>query len=135
MVTKMRYIIIVGCGKTGKELAFEFSKDNNVVVVDRNSKALDILGEDFNGKKIVGDALDIKVLEEAGIKEADSLILVTGNDNLNIVISKVAKKMYAVKKIALQVYETSKKKIFSEEGLIIINKTYILVEVFKKCLL
>ena len=131
----MKYIIIVGCGKTGKELALEFSKDHNVVVVDMNAKALDALGEDFNGKKIVGDVLDIKVLEAAGIKEADSLILVTGNDNLNIVISKVAKKMYKVKKIALQVYETSKKKIFSEEGLIIVNKTYILVEVFRKCLL
>lgn len=131
----MKYIIIVGCGKTGKELALEFSKGHNVVVIDKNRHALDSLGEDFNGKTIVGDALDIKVLESAGIKEADILVLVTGNDNLNIVISKVTKKMYKVKRIALQVYETSKKKIFSEEGLIIVNKTYILVEVFKKCLL
>jgi len=131
----MKYIIIVGCGKTGKELALEFSKENNVVVIDRNYRTLVSLGEDFNGKKIVGDALDIKVLEEAGIKEADVLILVTGNDNLNLVISKVAKKMYKVKKIALQVYEASKKRVFSEEGLIIVDKTHILVEVFKKCLL
>jgi trk system potassium uptake protein TrkA len=131
----MKYIVIVGCGKTGKELAIEFSKGHNVVVIDKNSRALSFLGEDFNGKTVVGDALDIKTLENAGIKEADILILVTGNDNLNIVISKVVKKMYKVKKIALQVYETSKKQIFSEEGLIIVNKTYILVEVFRKCLL
>ena len=85
---------------------------------------------------MLGDALDLKVLEDAGIKEVDILVLATGNDNVNIVISKVAKKLYRnIKKIALQVYDTSKKKIFSEEGLIIVNKTYILVEVFKKCLL
>lgn len=131
----MKYIIIAGCGKTGKELALEFAKDHNVVVVDRNPYALELLGEDFNGRKVVGDILDLKTLETAGIKEADILLLVTGNDNLNIVISKVAKKMYQVEKVALQVYETTKKKIFSEEGLIIVNKTYILVEVFKKCLL
>ncbi len=131
----MKYIIIVGCGKTGRELAVAFSLQDNVVIVDINQHALNSLGEDFNGKKILGNALDVDVLEKAGIKEADILVLLTGNDNLNIVISKVAKKRYNVKKIALQVYDTSKKKIFSEQGLIIVNKTYILVEVFKKCLL
>ena len=132
----MKYIIIVGCGKTGRELAAEFSNDHNVVVIDKFRSALDSLGDDFNGRKILGDALDIKTLEDAGIKEADILILSTGSDNVNIVVSKVAKKLYNnIKKIALQVYDTDKKKIFSQEGLIIVNKTYILVEVFKKCLL
>ncbi|MFH1768989.1 MAG: NAD-binding protein [Candidatus Omnitrophota bacterium] len=131
----MKYIIIVGCGRTGRELALEFSREHNVVIVDKDSRALEALGEDFNGKKVLGDVLDITVLEQAGIAEADSLILVTGDDNLNIVISKVAKKRYKVNKTALQVYDTNKKKIFAEEGLIIVNKTHILVEVFKKCLL
>ena len=132
----MKYIIIVGCGKTGKELAIEFSKEHNVIVIDKFKSALESLGDDFNGRKILGDALNIKTLENAGIKEADILILSTGNDNVNIVISKVAKKLYSsIEKIALQVYDTDKKKIFSQEGLIIVNKTYILVEVFKKCLL
>ena len=132
----MKYIIIVGCGKTGKELAIEFSKEHNVIVIDKFKSALESLGDDFNGRGILGDALNIKTLENAGIKEADILILSTGNDNVNIVISKVAKKLYSnIEKIALQVYDTDKKKIFSQEGLIIVNKTYILVEVFKKCLL
>jgi trk system potassium uptake protein TrkA len=131
----MKYIIIVGCGKTGKNLASDLSQSHNVVVIDRNRKALDSLGEDFNGRKILGDALNVEVLESAGVKEADMLILVTGNDNLNLVIGKVAQRMYKVKRIALQVYEARKKRIFSEEGLIIVNRTYLLVEVFKKCIL
>ncbi|RKY37126.1 MAG: TrkA family potassium uptake protein [Candidatus Omnitrophota bacterium] len=131
----MKYIVIVGCGKTGRNLALEFATSHNVVVIDRSKTALDSLGEDFNGKKVLGDALDIQVLESAGIKEADALLIVTGNDNLNIVIGKVAKKMYKVKKVALQVYELTKKKIFSEEGLIIVDRTYLLAEVFKKCIL
>ncbi len=131
----MKYIVIVGCGKTGRNLALEFATSHNVVVIDRSKTALDSLGEDFNGKKVLGDALDIQVLESAGIKEADALLIVTGNDNLNIVIGKVARKMYRVKKVVLQVYELTKKRIFSEEGLIIVNRTYLLVEVFKKCIL
>ena len=46
----MKYILIVGCGKAGKELALEFARTDNVVMVDKDLKALDTLGDDFNGK-------------------------------------------------------------------------------------
>jgi len=84
----------------------------------------------------MGDVLDIETLEKAGIKEADAVVLVTGNDNLNLVVGKFIKRKYnKLKKIVLQVYELNKKKALSEEGLIIVNRTYLLVEVFKKCIL
>lgn len=131
----MRYIIIIGCGKTGKSLAQELATSHNVVVVDKSRRALDTLGEDFNGKKVVGDALDLDILEEAGIKEADALVLVTGKDNLNLVVGKIAKERYKVKKVALQIYEVNKKRLFPHEDLIIVNRTHLLVDVFKKCIL
>ncbi|MCF7916897.1 MAG: NAD-binding protein [Candidatus Omnitrophica bacterium] len=130
----MKYIIIVGCSRTGRVLAEELSATENVVVIDKNLKNLDFLREDFNGKKIWADALDVSTLEKAGIKEADALFLLTGNDNLNLVVGKVAKRKYQIKKVILQVNDTMKKKIFGEEGLTIINKTYLLGEVLKKCI-
>jgi trk system potassium uptake protein TrkA len=130
----MKYIVIVGCGKTGKELAMELSKTDNVVVVDKNLRSLESLGEDFNGKKLWGDALDMNTLEDAGVKEADAIFLLTGNDNLNLVVGKVVKRKYKVKKTILQVNDTVKKRIFKEEGLTIVNRTYLLVEVLRKCL-
>lgn len=131
----MRYIIIIGCGKTGKDLAYELAKTENVVVVDKSLKNLDSLGDDFNGKKIWADALDINTLEKAEVKDADAVYLLTGNDNLNLVVSKVIKRKYGVKKIVLQVNDAMKKKIFKEEGLTIVNRTYLIVEVLKKCIL
>jgi len=130
----MKYILIVGCGKAGKELALEFARTDNVVMVDKDLKALDSLGDDFNGKKIWGDVLDVSVLENAGIKEADALFLLTGNDNLNLVVGKVAKRKYEVEKVVLQVNDIVKKRIFREEGLTIVNRTYLIVEVLKKCI-
>ncbi|UCG34642.1 MAG: TrkA family potassium uptake protein [Candidatus Omnitrophota bacterium] len=130
----MRYILVVGCGKAGKELALEFARTENVVMVDKDLKALDTLGDDFNGKKIWGDVLDVNVLENAGIKDADALFLLTGNDNLNLVVGKVAKRKYGVEKIVLQVNDIVKKRIFREEGLTIVNRTYLIVEVLKKCI-
>jgi len=130
----MKYVVIVGCGKTGKELAVELSKTENVVVVDKILKNLDSLGDDFNGKKIWADALDINTLERAGIAEANVVYLLTGNDNLNLVVGKVARRKYNVKKVVLQVNDTMKKKIFNEEGLTIVNRTYLIVEVLRKCI-
>ena len=130
----MKYILIVGSGKIGRELAREFSGTENVVMVDKDLKALDTLGDDFNGKKIWGDVLDINVLEDAGIKEADAIFLLTGNDNLNLVVGKVAKRKYEVKKIVMQVNDVGKKQLFQEEGLTIVNRTYLIVEVLKKCM-
>lgn len=130
----MQYIIIVGCSRTGRALAEEFSDTENVVIIDKDLRKLDSLREDFNGKKIWADALDINTLEKAGIQEANALFLLTGNDNLNLVVGKAAKRKYDIEKVVLQVNDTLKKKIFGEEGLTIINRTYILGEVLKKCI-
>jgi len=130
----MKYIIIIGCGKSGKDLALELSKSENVIVVDKSLKNLDSLGDDFNGKKIWADVLDIHSLERAEAKDADAVYLLTGNDNLNLVVGKVIKRKYGVRKVVLQVNDTMKKRIFQEEGLTIINRTYLIVEVLKKCI-
>lgn len=131
----MKSLVIIGCGKTGAELAKEFSRFCNVTVVDKNMRALDSLGDNFNGRKILGDALDIKVLELAEIKETDAVVLVTGNDNLNLVVGKIVKDRYKVKKVVLQIYDTAKREIFQDKDLIIIDKTSLLVKVFKECIL
>lgn len=130
----MKYIVIIGCGKTGKELAIELSETYNVVAIDKSLRSLDELGDDFNGKKIWADALDISTLEKADTKDASAVFLLTGNDNLNLVVGKVVKRKYGVKKVILQVNDTIKKKIFKEEGLTIVNHTYLIVEVLRKCI-
>ena len=130
----MKYIIIIGCGKTGKCLALELSKEENVVIVDKSLRNLDSLGDDFNGKKIWADALDINTFEKAEAKDADVVYLLTGNDNINLVVGKVVKRKYGIKKVILQVDDAMKKKIFKEEGLIIVNRTYLIAEVLKKCI-
>jgi len=130
----MRYIVVIGCGKTGKNLAHELSKDENVVVVDKSLRNLDSLGDDFNGKKIWSDVLDINTLDKAEVKDADAVYVLTGNDNLNLVIGKVVKIKYGVKKVIISVNDVMKKKIFKEEGLTIVNRTYLIVEVLKKCI-
>ena len=68
------YIIIVGCGKVGSNLAKELSLNNHdVVVVDSDPKKFTQLGSGFNGKTVLGVPIDEDILIQAGIEKADAV--------------------------------------------------------------
>lgn len=130
------YIIIVGCGDIGYRLSLEFSSgDDNIVVIDKNRRATENLGTRFNGRIIIGDALDVDVLREANMDTADIVFVLTGNENLNLVIGQLAQKMFKVKKVVVQVRSFLKEEVFKKKGLIIINRTNFFLDKFKKCIL
>ncbi len=124
------YIIIVGCGKIGSYLAKLLDEKNDVVVIDKDEKSFDKL-VDFNGKTIVGDALDIDVLKEAGIEKADAICVITGNDNANIVIGQVSKKMFNVSRVIIKVSDPNKEKICELLGIETINTTSLVANLIK----
>ena len=126
------YIVIVGCGSVGLRLAQDLSlSKDNVVVIDKSRDALGKLGARFNGRTIIGGALDLNVLQEAGMHSCDATFVLTGNENLNLVIGQVAQKTFKVKKVIIQMHSFSKEKIFRREGLIIINRTNLFLDKFK----
>ena len=129
------YIIIIGCGELGVKLAEELSLDkHDVVVIDKRRSALRKLGSNFNGQTICAGALDWEVLKTAGIEKADALFLLTGNDNLNLVIGQLAKKVFKVRKVIVQVFSFSKEGVFKNKDLIIINRNNLFLDRFKEAL-
>lgn len=126
------YVVIVGCGQTGSRLAESLSNDkNNIVVVDSEPHAFDVLGDRFNGSTICGHAMDTVVLERAGIKSADRVYVLTGDEDLNIVVGQIAKKVYAVPSVVIQVSSFYKDYLFSRKGLYTINKSKVLLTELK----
>lgn len=117
------YIIIVGCGRIGNYLAKLLQDDHNVVVIDKNENALMKLGNDFNGISLTGDGLDLDVLREAGIEKADALAVTTSNDNTNIIIAQVAKKVFNLSKVVARVSDPGKAEIYRNLGVDIVNST------------
>lgn len=129
------YIIIVGCGTIGRSLAEETAAgSHNVVVIDKSPKALGLLGERFNGINILGDAMNLDVLEEAGIDKAELLFAVTRDDNLNLVVAEVAKDVYKVKKVIAMVESGAKADIFEARGIECVSRTKTFLNVFKQCI-
>jgi len=118
------YVIIVGCGRVGSELAKLLSSEgHNVVVIDRNPESFSRLGKKFNGLTLVGTAFDKKLLKEAGVEKADAFCCVTNGDNTNIVSSQVAKKIFHVPKVIARVYDPQRAEIYQALGLNIISGT------------
>lgn len=112
------YVIIIGCGKMGCILAKELSEtSNDVCVIDRKVENTDYLGSGFNGKVLNGIEIDINLLEEAGIKNADVLLALTQNDNINIVSCEIAQKIYKVPTVVGRVYNEDKSHIYDALGI------------------
>ena len=118
------YVIIVGCGRVGSELAKLLSSEgHNVVVIDRSPKSFDRLGKTFNGMTLVGNGFDAELLKQAGIAQTDAFCSVTNGDNSNIVAAQVAKKIFKVPKVIARVYDPSRADIYRSLGLDIISGT------------
>jgi len=95
-------IIIAGCGKVGFSTAKSLSedKDINITIIDVNTEALDKASEALDVMLVKGSALSESALSEAGVKDADLVICVTGSDEVNILCAICAKQLGAKRAIA-----------------------------------
>ncbi len=87
-------IIVVGLGKTGYKLTQLLSSEegHEVTVVDHRAQNVKDTANECDVMGVVGSGSDVSVLIEAGVKEADLLIAVTGSDEINLITCLIAKK-------------------------------------------
>ncbi len=89
-------IIIVGDGKVGYTLADSLAREKHAVtVVDNNLEALSRAHEELDVMCVHGSGVSVKVLLEAGVREADLLLAATSSDEMNMVCSLTGKKLGA----------------------------------------
>jgi trk system potassium uptake protein len=112
------YIIIVGCGRVGSQLAALLAQEkHDIVVIDKDVNAFRNLGTAFNGVKLHGYGYDEEVLKKAHIERCDAFAAVTDLDNANIMASEVASKLYHVPRVIARVYHPESISTFQELGL------------------
>lgn len=122
-------VIIVGCGRVGSQLATMFSQgDNNVVVVDTNAEKFENLGVNFEGSTLVGMGFDEDILTEAGIAEADVLCAVTNQDNSNLMIAEVGRKLFDVPFVLARLYNPDRTNAYLQLGLDFVCATTLVAE-------
>lgn len=130
------YIIVAGCGKVGSGLADKLSREgHDVAVVDNDEQALKKLSNDFTGIKIVGVPIDQDVLKRAGIDRADAVAAVTPEDNVNIMVSQIAKDIYNVKRVIARIYNPAREYVFHQFGLETICPTNLSVDIISSIII
>jgi len=94
------YVLIVGAGKVGWNLARELvDKGNEVTVIESNRLRFEVVEEELEHSIQYGDGTELWVLERAGIERADLVIAVTGDDEDNILICQMAREKYGVERV------------------------------------
>ncbi len=96
--------IIVGGGKVGYYLArtlLERSYDVSVIEIDKNVSQY--FANTLDVTVVLGDGSTARALKKAGAERCDTIIAVTGEDEVNLIICQMAKRLYQVKKTIAKV--------------------------------
>lgn len=98
--------IICGCSSLGATITNKFATEGkNLMVIDIEPKNFSRLSDRFSGYTIVGDVSELDTLEEAGISSAKEIVITTDDDNLNLFVAHIARKIYGVPNIYVRLSE------------------------------
>lgn len=129
------YIIVVGCGRLGRLLANQLSSiGHRVVAVDREEARFGRLSTEFSGFTIEGDAVELEILREAGIEQADCVFATTDQDNVNLMVAQVARKVFGVESVIARVFDPAHAEIYRQFEVRTISPTRLSAEVFLNAL-
>ncbi|MGH2920934.1 MAG: potassium channel family protein, partial [Gaiellaceae bacterium] len=129
---------VVGCGRVGSKVAKKLAKSGwDVTAIDEAEEALGRLGENWAGGFIVGHGMDAKVLREAGIEDADAVVVSTNGDNTNIVVGQVAQKRFGIDCTVVRILDPARAELYATLGLRVVCPTSsaieVLTEAVKSC--
>ena len=98
----IKSIMIAGGGRVGRTAAKQLRKGLNVKLIEKDKKKCLELSDFYDETLVInGDASDIKLLEEEGLRSFDAFVSVTNNSETNILTCLHAKKFGVKKTIAL----------------------------------
>ncbi len=93
--------LVVGAGKLGYRLAAALiDEDYEVTVVDNNEDVIENISNSLDVFSICANALDFGVLEELDISLFDYVVATTTNDEANVILCTISKKLGAKYAIA-----------------------------------
>jgi trk system potassium uptake protein len=121
--------IVIGCGRVGSQVAKNLDGAGwQVVAIDENEEVLNRLGETWEGGFLVGHGMDIELLRQAGIEDADAVVISTNGDNTNLVVGQIAQRRFNVPCVIIRILDPARAALYEELGLQIICPTRTAIE-------
>lgn len=115
-------IVVVGCGRVGAGVARSFAgAGHSVTILDRDPAAFARLGSQFGGRTVLGIGFDREALEAADVDHADALTVLTGSDEANAVISRIATTRFRVPRVVARIYDPRQADLYRRLGVMTIS--------------
>ncbi|MEU8862046.1 potassium channel family protein [Streptomyces umbrinus] len=108
-------VLIAGAGRLGTQIAQVLAAAHNeVTLIDADDDRIAELEGRLPLRLVAGDACEPALLEHAGALTADLVIATTGDDEDNLVISLLAKRQFAVDRVAARVNDADNAWLFDQ---------------------
>jgi len=119
--------VIVGAGTTGRELLRRLSESWLVSIVDTDPARFNLIDEQVDHERIrktVGDGTSRLVLDESGIEHADYVIAVTGSDDRNLEVCRLAREDYGKSNLYAVVSRFSERERYGDAKIEFVTPSY-----------
>jgi len=128
------YIVIVGAGRIGFNLAQKLIQDKHTVTVIEKDKAqCEGISQALDAMVINGDGCEPRYLEDAEVGRADVVAAVTADDEDNLVVCQLAKEVFGVRRTVARVNNPRNERIFNELGVDVpVNATKIIAKIIEE---
>jgi trk system potassium uptake protein TrkA len=107
-------VAIAGAGAVGRSIAAELvAGEHQVMLIER----LEAQYEPHTVEQaewVLADACELSSLEDAGLQLCDVVIAATGDDKVNLVVSLLAKTVFAVRRVVARVNDPANEWLFTE---------------------
>ncbi len=128
-------IVILGSGRVGSRLANALvDKGHTLVVIDENVRKFKAIEDHADIQRIEGNIFHDEISDRAFSEKADIFIVVTGKDNVNVMVAQAIQSKYHIKNILIRIFDPDLADVYRMLGFEIICPTNYTISEIKKIL-
>lgn len=117
-------IVILGSGRVGSRLANDLlDKGHTLVIIDEKERKFKAINDHPDIHRIEGNIFDDEISDRAFTEKADVFIVVTGKDNVNVMVAQAIQKKYQIKNILIRIFDPDLADVYRMLGFEIICPT------------
>ena len=108
-------VAIAGGGKVGTYIAGDLVRNHHeVVLIERDPKRAVEVADELGVTVHEADACELAELHAAGLDDVDVMVAATGGDQVNLVVSLLAKQEFAIPRVVARVNHPKNQWLFNE---------------------
>lgn len=112
------YIIVMGGGQVGYHLTRTLmAKGHEVLLVEKSPQRAAVLTDALGPVVFEGDGCEFRTLQQVGTSRSDVVAAVTGDDEDNLVMCQISKRMFNVPRTIARINDPRNEEIFLRLGI------------------